>query len=362
MKNTRKILAMAIVLVTLLLTMSTLVSFADEGGMTVYLSPNSNWKADNARFAIYVWDSNNVYQWVDMTDADGDGVYEATVPAGYNNIIFCRMDPSHTSNKWDYMWNQTEDLTIPTNGDNLYKIASGTWDKGGGEWSHYDNTMCIHSPKDSGSVISPADCANEGSIAHTCSKCGESYTETIKKTKHSYDVNCKCTVCGYEAIYIVAGNVMKNGDVYASGDNSTLFVSKWDVTDESNRMTYDADADCFVKIYKNVAAGEYHFKIAENMSWDVSYGSDGGNCYLKVEEDGSTVSIILKDGSVSAASAKPALPDKPNTPAEPDNEPEQDDVDNQPENEPELNFFQKIFKAIGDFFKGIGDFFKNLFA
>lgn len=360
MKNTRKIIAAVLVLMTLLLSMSALVASAADGDVTVYLTPNTNWRSDKARFAVYVWSSSSDYKWIDMTDANGDGVYEVVVPSGYSNIIFCRMSSSATDNKWDNMWNQTEDLVIPTNGNNHYKIASGTWDKGGGEWSYFGSTSCVHTPKDSGTVISAATCAAAGSVSHICSKCGESYTETVQPTKHSYDADCKCKVCGKEAIYIIAGNVMKNGEVYAEGDNSTLFISKWDVTDEYNRMSYDEEADCFIKIYKNVAAGEYHFKIAENMTWDVSYGKDGGNCYIKVEEDGSTVSIALKDGSITVASARPVTPSTPITPNQPDNP----STETEPEinEEPQLNFFQQIIKAIGDFFKSIGDFFKNLFG
>lgn len=70
-----------------------------------------------------------------MSDLDSDGIYEGEVPEGYSNIIFCRMNPSATDNNWSNKWNQTADLTVPTNGDNCYAIAEGTWDKGGGTWS-----------------------------------------------------------------------------------------------------------------------------------------------------------------------------------------------------------------------------------
>lgn len=363
MKNTRKVLASLLVLVTMLVTMSSLVAYAADADFTVYLSPNSNWKADNARFAIYVWNDNNSNKWIDMTDEDGDSIYEAVVPAGYNKIIFCRMDPTNSANNWDNKWNQTEDLTLPTDGDNLYKVASGTWDKGGGSWSYFDSAACVHEASDEGIVLTPASCAEEGKISYTCSKCGESFTENISKLAHSYGEDCKCKECGKEVVYIIAGNVMKENGEYAEGDNSTLFVSSWDTTDEYNRMYYDEAAGCFVKIYKNVAKGEYHFKVTEDRTWDVSYGKDGGNCYVKVDEDGSTVTIVFKDGSVNVASALPSI-----SPVNPDGDNTSDDVepdvDDTPTEEPEqeLNFFQQILKAIGDFFKAIGDIFKNFFS
>ena len=115
----------------------TLHASAADTGSTVYLKPNSNWTQSGARFAVYYWNNNGSNSWTDMTDADGDGYYEATIPEGYTNIIFCRMNPSTTANNWNNKWNQTSDLTVPTDGTNCYTVADGTWDNGGGTWSTY---------------------------------------------------------------------------------------------------------------------------------------------------------------------------------------------------------------------------------
>ena len=98
----------------------------------IYLKPNSNWTQSNARFAAYFFGDGE--EWVDAVAVDG-GYYEVTVPSGYSNIIFCRMNPGSTANNWDNKWNQTSDLTVPTDGTNCYTVAEGTWDKGGGSWS-----------------------------------------------------------------------------------------------------------------------------------------------------------------------------------------------------------------------------------
>ena len=102
-------------------------------GNKIYLKPNSNWLIDNARFAVYSWDGGD--QWFDMEDSDADGIYEVVLPTSISNIIFCRMNPGTTANNWNNKWNQTSDLTVPTDGTNLYTVKSGTWDKGGGTWS-----------------------------------------------------------------------------------------------------------------------------------------------------------------------------------------------------------------------------------
>lgn len=113
---------------------------------TVYLKPNSNWKADSARFAIYVFNdsvSPKQEQWVSMADDDGDGYYQAEIPSGtWKGLIFCRMNPSSSTNSWETKWNQTDNLSIPsaTDTNRCYTIADGAWDKGGGSWGAAPST------------------------------------------------------------------------------------------------------------------------------------------------------------------------------------------------------------------------------
>lgn len=104
--------------------------------VVLYLQPNANWNIDGARFAAYFF--GNGETWVDMTLVEDEtNIYAVTVPAGFENIIFCRMNPGVAANNWGNKWNQTEDLKVPTDGTNLYTVTENTWDKGGGVWSVY---------------------------------------------------------------------------------------------------------------------------------------------------------------------------------------------------------------------------------
>ena len=100
----------------------------------LYLKLNSNWKSAG-RYAAYFF--GNGETWVDMSDPDGDGIYEVAKPTNknYPSVIFCRMNSGTSANNWDNKWDQTKDLTVPTNGNNLYTIADGAWSKGDGSWS-----------------------------------------------------------------------------------------------------------------------------------------------------------------------------------------------------------------------------------
>ena len=105
----------------------------------LFLQPNSNWTQANARFAAYFF--GNGEEWMDMTDSNNDGIYAVQKPSKtYPNVIFCRMNPGASANNWNNRWNQTADLTCPTDGNNCYTVKAGTWDKGGGTWS-------VHTPE-----------------------------------------------------------------------------------------------------------------------------------------------------------------------------------------------------------------------
>ena len=106
----------------------------------LYLDPNSNWKQANARFAAYFY-NNSGNTWVNMIDVGCNGdYYRCEMPAGYSNVIFCRMNPSTSENKWDNKWTQTIDLTIQDK-NNLYTIPANastkSEDKATGEWGVY---------------------------------------------------------------------------------------------------------------------------------------------------------------------------------------------------------------------------------
>ncbi len=145
-KSISLILTLIMILSTFLVAVvpaSAAITDANTSGAapsTIYFKPNSSWTQAGARTAAYVMNSSKAeIAWVDMIDTNNDGILEATVPspdkASY--IIFCRMNGSTTANNWDNKWNQTGDISIPTNGNNLYTFTgnvntntfTGTWSK-----------------------------------------------------------------------------------------------------------------------------------------------------------------------------------------------------------------------------------------
>ena len=271
MKRSSKIIALvlALVMVLLLIPVTTVSAANITGGTVLYLVPNSNWNQSNARFAAYFFGSSG-NAWASMTKVAGEtNLYEVTAPAGtWTNVIFCRMNPSATANNWNNKWNQTADLVY--NGtSNCYTVKAGTWDSGGGTWSTYASA-CAHN-----NIGPAATCTT----AQNCLDCGDPVAEALG---HTYNSAHLCTRCNEQAAFTVAGSGAHLG-------------TEWDTGNTANDMTY-ADG-VYTKVYTNVAAGSYAFKVVRDHDWGTAYPS-ADKAYT-VATSGSTVTITLKGTAVT---------------------------------------------------------------
>ena len=247
----KKLLSLLLVFAMLLCCMpGTIRANAAEDSQTLYLKPNANWLQADARFAIYYWDANGS-AWTDMADADGDGYYEGSVPAGISNIIFCRMNPGVTANDWNNKWNQTGDLTVPTDGKNCYIVPTGSWNDA-------DNTNW--------SVFTPGE---EPEIP-----------ETPDPVEATYYVAGSAGLCGVE----------------------------WANNDPANAMTKDADG-LYKKTFENIPAGTYEFKVTDG-SWDNCWGMDGQNyVFTTTAEKNITITFHAETKEIGVILADPIVED-----------------------------------------------------
>ena len=341
----RKALCLMLALVMVLGMLPALhVNAAD--GTTLYLVPNSNWKADNARFAVYSWDGSG-NTWTDMTDSDDDGVYEGTVPAGHTNIIFCRMNPGATANDWGNKWNQTADLTVPTDGTNCYAVKEGTWDFGGGTWSTYtpegeepsepietepapEGTYYVAGvPALCGSEWVAADEANlmtwngesclfekvypavpagtyqfkvtDGTWNNTWGKDGQNYTfevTAVCDVTVTFEPNSKAVNAAGDSVAAVTSLEISSITAVGAGKGNFLSGKSWDVAAAVNHMT--ANGSVYTITYENVASGTYEVKFAANDSWNDNWGSTG-SAYA-----GGTAEAVYNGQNIKVTVAEPA--------------------------------------------------------
>ena len=119
----------------------------------IYFQPSERWPDGNARFAAYFCKGNTKDKWEDLTDTDGDGIYEVNNAKGHTTVIIVRMNPAYDENRWNTdeedhsakkpVWNKTGDLLIPMDGNDCFKMTpknNNEWDNSG-EWSLYVPTI-----------------------------------------------------------------------------------------------------------------------------------------------------------------------------------------------------------------------------
>ena len=112
-------------------------NFKAQPSTTVYLKTTANWKDANARFAIYYWGANDQNGWVNMTEVDCNRDYfKGEIPYGSTDLIFVRMNPKHSDNRWNTnsdteetkrVWNQTGNMSVPTDSKNCFTITNDHW-------------------------------------------------------------------------------------------------------------------------------------------------------------------------------------------------------------------------------------------
>lgn len=112
------------------------VTVTSQGGRIdkLYFIPGIFDSEASPRYAAYFFEGSK-NEWVDMLKDSSTGYYYCTKPTiSYSTVIFCRMNPSAADNKWPNKWNQTQDLTIPSDKDTYKYTNSKLEDKGTGEW------------------------------------------------------------------------------------------------------------------------------------------------------------------------------------------------------------------------------------
>ena len=142
MKHTRKILVALLVLMSILMSLAVVAIPASAAplasGKTLYLKPSDNWKEASAWFTAWFFEGNGADQMVKMTDTNGDGIYEVTIPSGgYKKVIFVRKDPANTGVDWNGNWGQTANLTIPESTSNKICYNVINWNASGSGWTDY---------------------------------------------------------------------------------------------------------------------------------------------------------------------------------------------------------------------------------
>lgn len=250
---------------------------APENLAKVYLVPNDGWKADGAWFSAHFFNSTDGFADVKLTDEDANGIYECSVPADMEKVLFCRMNPVYTEFAWndeavtDRVWNQTADEVIGVDPDNYYYILD--WAKG--VWGTKDGYVAPEEPALSW-VLTGSYCG--------WSETGNAMTETA--TANLFVV---------EDIELATGTEIK---VKAS--------HTWDISYGAGEGLNILNADKWMKVYAgsniNVTvakSGTYdvYFEYAEDAEYSKLYLVEADGDYTTVDEQTENGALIPDEGT-----------------------------------------------------------------
>jgi len=229
------------------LAMVVLLSISSAFATTVYCKMTQSWwTADGAAVGVHYWGGASSTTWpgVRMTEVKGEtGMWSYDVPSDATGIIFTRVNGSGDIADWGA---KTGDLTLPTDGKNLYTItsASAVWGDPGctGEWSKYvvpTVTYTVTSTK----AVSTTGTAPEGSAAVYSSTYGT-------KCQLTKDNSMTLTLSGYE------GNKI-TGITLSMKSNKAGGAGKLVVKAGKDTLVYIADAAFNTKSWNGAYTTEY---------------------------------------------------------------------------------------------------------
>ena len=103
---------------------------------TVYLKPSHSWKSNNAQFAVKYGGTNHMM--IEVEECCEEKYYKVTIPSQYSKFNFVRLSGNSTTE-----WNVTGEISVPTDGKNLYDMTkiylkpNGNWKSGNARFAAY---------------------------------------------------------------------------------------------------------------------------------------------------------------------------------------------------------------------------------
>lgn len=301
----------------------------------VYVVLDSVWN-DGSKMAAWVWPGD---MWADFIPTADPKVFEVSIPAGVNMVIFVDFKEETTENSWDMKRVQTSDLAVPDKSDDkiYYHVSTGLWTNssedsgavtpGGGSGSatteqitvyfknnwKWSNVACYYwgegvegteFPGAPMNKVGGADGYDVYSIVLPVGTTGFLFTgikdDGSGATDQSPDIlteglanesgfqmlwNGANAVEGFTydptaCVHTYVGGVCSqcgSAIAYTVAGTDNLCGTSWDTLNTANDMEYDAAAGVFKKVYSGLAQGSYSFKVVQDHSWGVNWGVGGPN-------------------------------------------------------------------------------------
>lgn len=263
-----------------------------EQKRVLYLQVPDDWKTLNARYAAYVWTDGKTDgvkdQWFDLSQEDGD-VYRVELTAeaaSWSNIIFAKMKPETTENKWGNHVAQTKNLEIQPQSANTdcFMITSKQNDgKAIGKWVKYPfDTFTV--TLDAVSYNSAGSPETNGFTGGKVRVGGVEHTSAVTNTYPAQTTVTATAVCnegyqfaGWFSDSDCINNVANNAELSISVNSSVHYYAKF--VKSETKTYYFMPNDEWKKGDVRFAAYVHNSTKGNNGSWyDMSY-DEALSCY-----------------------------------------------------------------------------------
>lgn len=262
--------------------------FEVEQKRVLYLQINNDWKTSNARYAAYVWTDGKDPMWFDLSQEDGD-VYRVELTAeakSWSNVIFVKMKPDSTENKWGNHDAQTEDLKIQAQsaGTDCFKITGKQDDgKAIGKWVKYPfDTFTV--TLDAVSYKSAVDKETNGFTGGKVSVGGVEHTSAVTNTYSDPTTVTATAVCnegyqfaGWYSDSDCINKVADNAELSISVNSSVHYYAKF-VKSSTKVMYFVPNANWTTNKNERFAAYVYE-KSTGDGKWYSMTEDASHNCY-----------------------------------------------------------------------------------
>ena len=298
---------------------------------TIYFRPNDEWSRDDARFAIYAFNSETDNEWYSLEK--GESVYySATIPATWNQIILVRMNPATEENSWDNKWTQTDNINfnndngvvadntlffmLPTS-DNWTAYGTRPYDINkvsvvgdfGGSWTEADGWAMTQSATDpavwtltkEGVEIAAQTyeykvVGNEsydvyqipasGNASRTFTERGVytlTFTVNLDVDGGSVNLDATKTAANWP---IHSMTIAGNFPGLVDKDNNWIFSDDWAMTQEEATLGAESTIWTLTKENVELQKGTYSYKAVVNKDWADQQWPASGNNTVEIEETG----------------------------------------------------------------------------
>ena len=230
---------------------------------TIYFRNTAGWEQ------VYIWAyieggenfTGGTWPGMAMTPVEGEvNLYSYELSVKAEKVIFSNNGTP-----------QTENLTIPTNGNDQYTY--------GDTWSLRSD--CAHSYNRV--VTTAATCTTAGVDTYTCGTCGYSFTNAVAATGHSL-TDGTCTVCGITPLFFKPSDNWKEASArfaaYFFNDSSNTWL---DLTDADGDGYYEcalpSGYTSVIFCRMNPSTTENNWDNKWTQSGDLTLPTDGSNCF-----------------------------------------------------------------------------------